>query len=835
MFQRLTAAFACINVACAKNFASSVSPGWVFLALLVFQNPGVAFADSPPPRWTVPTRQTSDDGYALLAWESAKGIRNGLFKITETFGKKTSVHYTETTDLRAWRVKPGKYEFVLQSCVKKDASTPDCGSPSDTLTLHISKALTSALLTEATVETLKAGTDGFSSGGPGGLQPGHWYNPAREGHGWSFYWSNRLALPQSNPLFGNNYDLVGIWYTYEAKHSAADPDCFFCIPVTSAYRPVTLKLKAVSTGPGSYGGSLYASRNDGSEVWVGSADIVFGSNNSRATITWSANFKKEHLSGSDPLEFLLGSDPADASNISHFSGLWERSGDDRYLVVNGIGNIAEVITVIFHDDAGDPTWIQAVNAGQAITGSSNFCLAYLKQGYSPQTEPPPGWSQAWYMSGCDPDQAVKSTNRNGRRYFSGLDKEYFWADFTLPGTDFASGSISIGTSGSPVPLEKAASFHGVSFDADGGSSCLLTGSAPTCDVQLTWFTDGNYPNATVYAHNISNNTYEKVLTSDQAAMVDIPYQISSVGQYEFELHMGNGQQTTLMARSAVFTVTEDTLAAQPETPPAPASPPSMTASSSSSRVGVTAGSFRVAESGSATYSVPILTAPASGGVAPQISLNYDSQSGNGEVGVGWSIGGVSAISLCPQTMEQDGISGSRGIRLDGNDRFCLDGQRLVVDPSSGEYGKNGTRYRTEIDSFARITSYGTAGNGPAWFKVERKDGSVVEYGNSADSRIEARGGASPATAFTWAQNRFEDRSGNYILYNYLENNSGPVAFVLQAIDYTGNTRAGTAPSARLSFTYRDRDSAEDLVYSYFAGVQAGTAALAAKHTLTGAY
>ena len=76
------------------------------------------------------------------------------------------------------------------------------------------------------------------------------------------------------------------------------------------------------------------------------------------------------------------------------------------------------------------------------------------------------------------------------------------------------------------------------------------------------------------------------------------------------------------------------------------------------------------------------------------------------------------------------------------------------DPSSGEYGSDGTQYRTEIDSFARITSYGSAGNGPAWFKVEHKNGTVVEYGNSVNSRIEGRGSANPATVFTWAQNRF---------------------------------------------------------------------------------
>ena len=357
------------------------------------------------------------------------------------------------------------------------------------------------------------------------------------------------------------------------------------------------------------------------------------------------------------------------------------------------------------------------------------------------------------------------------------------------------------------------------YTGTNGSNCVLSGSASTCDLQLTWYTDGNYPNATVYAHNISTNSYVKVRTSSQPSMVDIPYQINTAGQYEFELHMGDGLQTTLMAKSDVLTVSGNTPGPQPETPPSPASAPSMNASSSSSRVGVTQGTFRVDESGSATYSIPILTAPASGGVAPQISLNYNSQSGNGEVGVGWSIGGVSAISLCPQTMEQDGISGSRGIRLDGSDRFCLDGQRLLVDTSTGVYGHDGTRYRTEIDNFERITAYGSAGNGPAWFRVESRDGTVREYGNSADSRIEARGAATPATVFTWAQNRFEDRSGNYMLYSYLENSSGPVAFVLHSIDYTGNTRAGTLPSARLTFTYRDRNPIEDLTYRYFAGVQ----------------
>jgi hypothetical protein len=59
-------------------------------------------------------------------------------------------------------------------------------------------------------------------------------------------------------------------------------------------------------------------------------------------------------------------------------------------------------------------------------------------------------------------------------------------------------------------------------------------------------------------------------------------------------------------------------------------------------------------------------------------LDYSSLAGNGILGVGWSLGGVSAITRCAATIEQDGISGSRAIKLTNADRFCLDGQRLML-------------------------------------------------------------------------------------------------------------------------------------------------------------
>ena len=347
MYQWISAVCDGFNVDSFKKVNWLNAFSWAFVVLLTFQYSSTAYAANSSPRWTVPVQQTSDDGYALLAWELAAGDESGLFKITETFRDKVTVHYTESTDLRAWRVEPGEYEFVLQSCVKTDTGMPDCGSPSSSLLLEVTEAVTSTLIAQSGSEDTPQDAVGNANGGPDQLLPGHWFNPAKDGHGWSFFWANRLALPQDDALFGNSYDLVGLWYTHEAKLSEAVPGCSFCSPVTSAYRPVVLTLKAVSTGSGSYVGGLYLSRSDGSELWVGSADVIFGSNKANATVNWSANFKKESLTDSDPLVFLLGSDPADTTNISHFSGHWQRSGEDRYLVVTNIGDIAEVVTVVF--------------------------------------------------------------------------------------------------------------------------------------------------------------------------------------------------------------------------------------------------------------------------------------------------------------------------------------------------------------------------------------------------------------------------------------------------------------------------------------------------------
>jgi hypothetical protein len=213
--------------------------------------------------------------------------------------------------------------------------------------------------------------------------------------------------------------------------------------------------------------------------------------------------------------------------------------------------------------------------------------------------------------------------------------------------------------------------------------------------------------------------------------------------------------------------------------------------------GATPGSFRVTESGAAEYRIPIRVPPGIGGMEPRLALVYNSQTGNGLLGVGWNLEGLSAITRCPRTMAQDGVRG--GINYDTDDRYCLDGQRLMA--ISGAYGADGTEYRTERESFTKVISYGTAGNGPAWFKAWTKSGQILEYGNTADSRIEAQG---KSTVRVWAVNKVADTKGNFYSVSYTEDSLNG-DYAASHLDYAG---------ASVQLTYASRP---DPVVGYQAG------------------
>src|SRR5690606_19820306 len=135
-------------------------------------------------------------------------------------------------------------------------------------------------------------------------------------------------------------------------------------------------------------------------------------------------------------------------------------------------------------------------------------------------------------------------------------------------------------------------------------------------------------------------------------------------------------------------------------------------------VGFTPGAHGVSASGAATYTVPIQMPSGTNGMEPSLSITYNSQGGNGLLGMGWNLAGLSQITRVPRNKHMD--CESYRIVLNYSDRFGLDGQRLIG--LLGSYGHPNSTYATKIETFIKVTSYGELGDGPEWFKVQLKSG-----------------------------------------------------------------------------------------------------------------
>jgi Salmonella virulence plasmid 65kDa B protein/FG-GAP-like repeat len=196
--------------------------------------------------------------------------------------------------------------------------------------------------------------------------------------------------------------------------------------------------------------------------------------------------------------------------------------------------------------------------------------------------------------------------------------------------------------------------------------------------------------------------------------------------------------------------------------------------------GATQGVFDVSSSGAATYRIAIDVPPGIGGLQPQLALSYNSQGGNGVVGLGWSLEGLSAVTRCPKTYATDGVKGQ--VRHNGEDRYCLDGQRLIN--VKGEYGANLTEYRTEIESFSRIVSHTEAGLGVVRFTVQTKEGLQREYGGTLDSQSRTGNGAAVRV---WALNRITDIKGNKIEFAYYPYEYIDLRGLIKDVKYSGRT------------------------------------------------
>lgn len=248
----------------------------------------------------------------------------------------------------------------------------------------------------------------------------------------------------------------------------------------------------------------------------------------------------------------------------------------------------------------------------------------------------------------------------------------------------------------------------------------------------------------------------------------------------------------------------------------------------------------VGSGGQASYGMAIAVPPGIAGMSPNLSLAYTDGGINGPVGVGWSVQGISSITRCAASRVVDGSSAA--VAFKGQDKLCLDGQRLIqtdssgvplaqqTDDASGVAGDASAyrEFRTEKDTYARIRAYGFAtagagGDGPAYFKVWTKSGQLYVYGLDPDGensngalirRAKSVDGLDRSQVMVWAVRRIQDTFGNYMLFNYTQDSpnwgSGSSAGVYQGrewniaeILYTGK-QGSDGPRNKVVFDYESR-------------------------------
>ena len=213
-------------------------------------------------------------------------------------------------------------------------------------------------------------------------------------------------------------------------------------------------------------------------------------------------------------------------------------------------------------------------------------------------------------------------------------------------------------------------------------------------------------------------------------------------------------------------------------------------------VGEIQGEVSANASGGVTYTIPIYTCPGTNGLEPSLSLAYNSQASTGLAGCGWNVSGLSIISRGGKDMYHNGVVQPVNYTA-VDDAFLLDGMKLNV--ISGTNGSNGAIYAGESETYSKIISFTNgSGNNPDWFQITAKEGTIMEFGHSTDSRVLTDNGQN---VIFWRLNKIIDINGNYVefIYDNTDRDSH-----IQKVRYTGNSITGLLPYNQVNFSYSIR-------------------------------
>lgn len=204
----------------------------------------------------------------------------------------------------------------------------------------------------------------------------------------------------------------------------------------------------------------------------------------------------------------------------------------------------------------------------------------------------------------------------------------------------------------------------------------------------------------------------------------------------------------------------------------------------------------VSPTGARTYQIPIVTA-AGFKLTPSIALGYNSQAGEGWVGYGWDIQGLSTISLINKNVYYHGVA--KGASVEDKDAvFALDGVPLVRNSNSA----TSSAYPLETASGHILVAPEKNSQGyVVRFTALYPNGLTVVYGAESDNAFNL-------PSYPAVESR--DLDGNKIEFNYywdLVDGNHRISSIRYGFDDSGRYRG------EISFSYDFGNSFD----SYYAG------------------
>ena len=197
--------------------------------------------------------------------------------------------------------------------------------------------------------------------------------------------------------------------------------------------------------------------------------------------------------------------------------------------------------------------------------------------------------------------------------------------------------------------------------------------------------------------------------------------------------------------------------------------------------------------GTGSMTVPIATSPGRSGFGPQLALSYDSGSGNGPFGLGWSLSLPAITRKTDKGLPQynDGeesdvfiLSGAEDLvpelAKDENGEWLFeDGRHVIHDKLRAVDGVsyNIRRYRPRVEGlFARIERWTNTQTGEIHWRSISRDNITTLYGTDNNSRIfdpaeidsDAPAKSQPQRIFSWLICASYDDRGNALVYEYAQ-------------------------------------------------------------------